>query len=87
MILQTYSFSLQKALTDGLEWCGLLWCFNQLFGLSFWRHPLVNKWWTAQCFQICSDEETNWSDGEDIFKWNHFSTPLPCEHYNDVVDN
>ncbi len=33
-----------------MEWCGLLWCFYQLFGLSFWRHPftaedpLVNKW-------------------------------------------
>ncbi len=31
--------------------CGLLWCFYQLFGLSFWRHPftaedpLVSKWW------------------------------------------
>ncbi len=30
--------------------CGLLWCFYQLFGLSFWRHPftaedqLVSKW-------------------------------------------
>ncbi len=28
-------------LTDGLEWCGLLWCFYQLFGLSFWRHPFT----------------------------------------------
>ncbi len=30
--------------------CGSLWCFYQLFGLSFWRHPftaddpLVSKW-------------------------------------------
>ncbi len=30
--------------------CGLLWCFYQLFGLSFWRHPftpedpLLSKW-------------------------------------------
>ncbi len=30
-----------KMLTDGLEWCGLLWCFYQLFGLSFWRHPFT----------------------------------------------
>ncbi len=37
----------------GVLWitCGLLWCFYQLFGLSFWRHPfnaedlLVSKWW------------------------------------------
>ncbi len=39
----------------GVEWttCGLLWCFYQLFGLSFWRHPftaedpLLSKWWNA----------------------------------------
>ncbi len=36
----------------GVVWfiCGLMWCFYQLFGLSFWRHPftaehpLVSKW-------------------------------------------
>ncbi len=36
----------------GVVWitCGLLWCFYQLFGLPFWRHPftaedpLVRKW-------------------------------------------
>ncbi len=31
-----------KTLIDGLEWCGLLWCFYQLFGLSFWRHPFTS---------------------------------------------
>ncbi len=27
----------------GAVWitCGLLWCFYQLFGLSFWRHPFT----------------------------------------------
>ncbi len=45
-------------LIDGLEWCELLWCFYQLFGLSFWRHPfteedpLVSKWWNATFLQI-----------------------------------
>ncbi len=45
-------------LTDGLEWCGLLWCVYQLFGLSFWRHPfttddpLVSKWCNATLLQI-----------------------------------
>ncbi len=53
-----------KMLIDGLVWitCGLLWCFYQLFGLSFWRHPftaedpLVSKWCNATFLQICSDE-------------------------------
>ncbi len=44
----------------GLEWitCGLLWCFYQMFGLSFWRHPftakdpLVSKWCNAGFLQI-----------------------------------
>ncbi len=39
----------------GVVWitCGLLWCFYQLFGLSFWRHPftaedpLLSKWCNA----------------------------------------
>ncbi len=50
----------------GVIWitCGLLWCFYQLFGLSFWRHPFtaeepsVSKWYNATFLQICSDEET-----------------------------
>ncbi len=39
------------------EWCGLLWCFHQLFGLSSWRHPftamdpLVSKWYNATFLQ------------------------------------
>ncbi len=39
--------------------CGILWCFYQLFGLSFWRHPFttkdpsVSKWCNAKCLQIC----------------------------------
>ncbi len=63
--LQTCSFSLHKMLTDGLEWCGLLWCFYQLFGLLFWRHPftaddpLLSKWWSDEFLQIDSHEETN----------------------------
>ncbi len=29
----------------GVVWitCGLLWCFYQLFGLSFWRHPFTSE--------------------------------------------
>ncbi len=50
----------------GVVWITcLLWCFYQLFGLSFWRHPftaedpLVSKWCNAEFINICSDKETN----------------------------
>ncbi len=44
----------------GVVWitCGLLWCFYQLFGLSFWRHPftaehpLLRHWCNATFLQI-----------------------------------
>ncbi len=44
----------------GVVWitCGSLWCFYQLFGLSFWRHPftaehpLLSKWCNATFLQI-----------------------------------
>ncbi len=42
--LQTCSFLLYKTVINRLvpfDYCGLLWCFNQLFGLSFWRHPFT----------------------------------------------
>ncbi len=51
-------------LSDGLAWCGLLWCFYQLFGLSFWRHPftaedpLVCRWCNATFLHICPHVET-----------------------------
>ncbi len=67
--MQICSFSLHKTLIDALDWCGLLWCFYQLFGLSFWRHPftaedpLVSKWCSAKLFQICLDE--------DFLLWRH----------------
>ncbi len=54
----------------GVVWitCGLLWCFYQLFGLSFWRHPftaedpLVSKWWNATVSQIWwrKNSSTSW---------------------------
>ncbi len=40
----TYTFSLQNInWWTGIVWitCGLFWCFYQLFGLLFWRHPLL----------------------------------------------
>ncbi len=61
----------------GVVWitCGLLWCFYQLFGLSFWRHPftaedpVVSKWCNAKFLQICSDKSNDlgWPKDEYIF--------------------
>ncbi len=75
--LKTRNFSLLQMLIDGLEWCGLLWCFYQLFGLSFWRHPftakhpLVSKWCNATFLQIWWRNKLKllhlgWPEGEDI---------------------
>ncbi len=56
-------FSSQDMLTDVLEWCRLLWCIYQLFGLSFWRHPFTAEdplvmafsenfdFWVNSCFK------------------------------------
>ncbi len=64
----------------GVVWitCGLLWCFYQLFGLSFWRHPftaddpLVSKWCNATFLQICSNEETNSSTSWIAWGWVNY---------------
>ncbi len=51
-------------LWTGVVWitCGLLWCFYQLFGLSFWRHHSLQSihWWDtdAMLHFSKSDEET-----------------------------
>ncbi len=50
--LEKFSISSLALQWTGVMWitCRLLWCFYQLFGLSFWRHPftaedpLVSKW-------------------------------------------
>ncbi len=54
--------------------CGWLWCFYQLFGLSFWRHPFtaedhcMSKRWNATFLQICSIKKQAylhiWSEGD-----------------------
>ncbi len=64
---------------DGLEsFCGLLWCFYQLFGLSFWRHPftaedvLMNMRCNATFLQISSDKESNSSSSWMAWGWVYF---------------
>ncbi len=53
----------------GVVWitCGLLWCFYQLFELSFWRHPftaedlLVSKQWNATLlYKNCKLHTMTW---------------------------
>ncbi len=70
----------------------LLWCFYQLFGLSFWRHPftaehpLVSKWCIAKFLQIC--EETNFwmANMVDTFLENiHFLCELFVKSTNLVL--
>ncbi len=60
--LQTSSFLTSQDVNwwTGVVWitCGLLWCFYQLFGLSFWRHPftaehpLLSQWCRDTFLQI-----------------------------------
>ncbi len=64
--LQTYCFSLQMII-DGLEWCGLLVYYCDVFisclnSHSDGIHSLQRiHWWAsnAEFLQICSDKETN----------------------------
>ncbi len=60
---QTCGFCLLKMLTDGLEWCGLLWCFHQLFGLiltclQIWRRSKLIYILDAWRHQIKSNQIT-----------------------------
>ncbi len=76
------SFLLHKILIDRLELygttCGLLWCFYQLFGISFWRHPfiaedwLVSKCCNAKFLQMRSGEQTNSPTSWMVWGWVHF---------------
>ncbi len=77
-----------------MDWSGVDYCddFNQLFGLSFWRHPftaedpLVTKWCNATFLQTCSDEQTHlhlgWPEGEYIInKYIFFDETTPLTIY------
>ncbi len=84
--LQARSFCLLQMLTDGLEWCGLLWCFYQLFGLSFWRHPftaehpLLRQWCSDTFLQIWWRNKhlhLEWPEGENIFSKYTFGWSIP----------
>ncbi len=76
-LIQTRNFSLLWMLTEGLEWCGLLWCFISCLDLSFWRHPFTaeDPWWASDITRSFSKsvliQDTNsstigWPEGTDI---------------------
>ncbi len=59
--------------------CGLLWCFYQLFGLSFWRHPfttkdpLARKRWNDTFLQVWWRNKLNYIlDGLRLWKFSFF---------------
>ncbi len=88
------AFHFTRLWWTGVMWisCGLLWCFYQLFILSFWRHPftaedpLLSKWCDDTFLQICSDEETNSSTS--WIAWSYFflwTVPLSDLNQNHPV--
>ncbi len=66
LFLKNVQLFTSQDVTDGLEWCGLLWCFYQLFGLSFWRHPF-----TAE-----DPLRSKWCNDTFLRKWGLFSQPF-----------
>ncbi len=66
-------------LTDGLEWCGLLLCIYQLFGLSFWRHPFTAEehWWGSDAMlHVSKSDKTNSSTSWMTWEWVHFKSVI-----------
>ncbi len=55
-------FSLHKILIDGLEWCGLLWCFYQLYmdSHSDGTHSLQRIHWWANDVMLHSPNLLRW---------------------------
>ncbi len=87
MFLQTISFSLQKTLTDGLEWCGLL--VDYVFLSAVWTliltAPIHCRASIAEQVMWCYiSPNLEWAEGKEIniFTWNkkayiqHFSLVL-----------
>ncbi len=72
-----YLFQTQLFTSQGVNWwTGLLQCFYQLFGLSFWRHPftvedpLVSKWCNAKSYKsvMMKKQTLEWSESKLIFR-------------------
>ncbi len=70
-----FSFCLLQMLTDGLECCGLLWCFYQL---SFWRHPFTTehpllRHWRRDTFLMKKHTQMNWGWTHSQCFWVNYS--------------
>ncbi len=74
-----------------MDWSGVVWCFYQLFGLSFWRHPFTAehpllRHWCRHISTNLMKKQTHPNLGcpEDeyifIFGW---TIPLRPDHTND----
>ncbi len=54
--------------TFGWITCGLLWCFYQLFGLSFWRHPFTAEdQLVSKSFLMKNQTHLGWPKSEYIW--------------------
>ncbi len=102
--LQTCSFSLQDIhCWTGVVWitCGLLWCFYELFGLSFWRHPFTaeDPWWASDAMlnfskSVLMKRQTHlhreWPEGEytfSVFRIIHVIFHLSTKKWNKLPKN
>ncbi len=65
------------------------WCFYQLFGLSFWRHPftcraVLRHWWkdtvSSGSVRLCN---TDWESWKAVLVRNH--TIISCYVWNNVA--
>ncbi len=61
-------------LIDRLEWCGLL---DQLFGLSFWRHPFTAE---GPLVSMWCNMMLNFSKSVPIKKHKYILDDLSCEY-------
>ncbi len=72
--------------------CRLLWCFYQLFGLSFWRHPFTASDVTTHFSKYSPMKQIHlylgWPEGEYIFSKSSFLGELFLRNsYTDITLN
>ncbi len=103
LMMDLFITNMQLFTSQDINWCsrvlwgtcGLLWCFYQLFGLSFWRHPftaedpLVSKGHDANFFKSVQ-VKTAWRWRIFFFLVNYFFNGIwiKCRYiYNLILEN